>query len=631
MFRWILLLCWPAVALAGGLPVAGLALLADADGSETIASVAAPEAAARFRPLDEQLNAGYTRTVHWLRFTVQPPAPGEWWLEVQPPFLDDIRLYEALPVAPGAQPAFRERRGGDHQPFALSEVPYRAFVARLDLPDTRPRTFYLRLQTTSASMAFPKLWRPLEFQQAAATEYALLGGFYGLMATVFLLNLINWVWLRDSLYGYFSLHVLALTLLYIGVNGFASQFLFPDTPAVADPWLGFFLFASISAGAPFYRRILRVGRDRTGWFLFFRVQLVLPLLLMGSLFTGHYTEAARVLMGMTLLVIPLYLWLAYDLWRQGKRDGLFLLAAGGIVAFGTLPLVATLLGLYPGDQWLLHSRQITQLANILAVQLAVIAYMRDSETARFAAEARADLAESRAEAESAAQREHRQFVAMLTHELRTPLSVIDGAVQSLEYLHQPENEEVRLRHRRIRRSVGRINGLVKQFLAKDRVDDARLTVRPVPLDGVALARLAVESCVEGAVERVDLDAPAALPCRGDAALVQVALVNLLDNALKYSPPASPVGFQVEAMERQGRAGVAWTVADRGAGIASASWDEVFGKYVRGEDHDHVSGAGLGLYLVRRIAELHGGGVEILEREGWSAVLRFWLPLEGTPG
>lgn len=624
--RCLILLCWPVFALAGGLPVTDLALLVDADGSETIASVSAPVASERFRPLDRPLNAGYTRAVHWLRFTVQPPTPGEWWLEMQPPFVDDLRLYEPMPSAPGAAPTLRERRYGDHLPFASREVPYRAFVSRLQLPDTQPRTYYLRLQTTSTSMAFLHLWQPPEFHQAVALEYTLQGVFYGLMATVLLLNLLYWAWLRHAFYGYFSLHVLIIGLLFAGANGFVSQFLAFDDATAADRWVGFFMFAAVSAGSPVYRRMLGIERDRPWLFLLVRIQLVLPLLLMTSLLTDLYPEAMRLAMMLMLPMVGLYLWLAWGRWRQGHRDGLFLALSSAAIAAGTVPLMLALLGVYAGDLWVLHSRQIAQFVNVLTIQLAVVAHLRETETARFEAEARARQAESRAAVEGAAQREHRQFIAMLTHELRTPLSVIDGAVQSLEYLHQPEDEDTRLRFRRIRRSVGRINGLVKQFLAKDRVDDARLSVRPVALDGVMLARQAVDSCVEGAADRVGIDAPATLPCRGDIALVQVALVNLLDNALKYSPPASPVGLQVEAMTRHGRPGAAWTVQDCGAGITPASWDEVFGKYVRGDEHGHVSGAGLGLYLVRRIAELHGGSIEILEREGWGAVLRLWLPL-----
>jgi len=227
--------------------------------------------------------------------------------------------------------------------------------------------------------------------------------------------------------------------------------------------------------------------------------------------------------------------------------------------------------------------------------------------------------------ETRAKNEHRQFIAMLTHELRTPLAVIDGAVQSLEHLRQPQDDETQLRYRRIRRSVGRISGLVKQFLDNDRIDDPRLTVHTAPLDGAELARMALQSCTEGTADRVLLKTSDTVPCRGDAALVQLALANLLDNALKYSPPDGSVEFQVEAMTHQGASGVAWTVADHGLGIAPENREAVFDKYVRGADHGNVAGTGLGLYLVQRIAELHGGSVEILDRDGWGAVLRFWLP------
>lgn len=241
-------------------------------------------------------------------------------------------------------------------------------------------------------------------------------------------------------------------------------------------------------------------------------------------------------------------------------------------------------------------------------------------------ESRAEL-ERRVEQETRSKNQHRQFIAILTHELRTPLAVIDSAVQSLEHLQQTENDDIQLRHQRIRRSVGRINGLVKQFLANDRIDDTRLSAHQVPLDATDLARLALQSCAEDA-ERVLLQAADSVPCWGDSALVQLALVNLLDNALKYSPPDSPVEFQVEAMVHRGMPGVAWTVADQGTGIAPENRTAVFNKYVRGSGHAHVAGTGLGLYLVQRIAELHGGSVEILDRAGYGGVLRFWLPNEG---
>ena len=153
----------PFAALAQPIAVRDLAVLVDADGSETIASVSAPEAAQRFTPLDGLFSAGYTRKVHWLRFSVQAPAAGSWWLEVMPPFLDDLRLF--TPDGAG----FAERRSGDRLPFASREEEYRGFIFKLALADSAPHTYYLRLQTTSASLVTLQLWQPERFQGAKAT------------------------------------------------------------------------------------------------------------------------------------------------------------------------------------------------------------------------------------------------------------------------------------------------------------------------------------------------------------------------------------------------------------------------------------------------------------------------------
>ncbi len=621
MAWWLILLFGlPLAANSSGLPVNDVAVLVDAGGTETLSSIISADSAGRFLPLAEGLNAGFTRDVHWLRFTIQVPAAGQWLLEIQPPVIDDIRLFEPLLSSAGEIQGFRERRGGDMQPFAEREIRYRAFVAKLDIRDTRPHVFYLRVQTSSISAAFLRLWKADDFQQMVALEYAVLGAFYGLMIAVSIINLLHWFWLRDALYIYFSLHVLALTLLYLGVNGFAGQFLFQQLPEAANIWLGLFLFLSLSASAPFLMRMLRVGRQQRGLFLMYRLQLVLPLLLLPLLFLGYFTEAARFLMSMMIVVICVSLWPAYTIWREGGRDGMLLLASIGVTLAGIVAVILSRLGFFHGQLWALDSRQVTVFISVMAMHVAVASRIRETESSHRAALVRIEQV-------TRARHEHRQFIAMLTHELRTPLAVIDSAVQSLEYLHQPESEESQLRYQRIRRSVARINGLVEQFLVNDRIDDTRLIVHAVPLDGAEIAKRVLQSCIDGSLDRVLLHSPHSVPCRGDAALIRVALINLLDNALKYSPSDQEVEFRVEAMERQGRSGVAWTVSDHGRGVAEKERGSVFEKYVRGADYGHVAGTGLGLYLAQRIAELHGGQVEILDRDGWGGVFRLWLPCE----
>ncbi len=149
-------LCWPGPALLaveGEPAVRDLAVLVDPDGNETIASIAVGDPA-RFIPLrGGSLTAGYRREVHWLRFALAAPV-GDWYLDILPPFLDDLRLYVPDPDQPGG---FSERRAGYLLPFSAREVPYRGFIFPLRLPAGQGHLFYLRLATTSSSVLVPRL------------------------------------------------------------------------------------------------------------------------------------------------------------------------------------------------------------------------------------------------------------------------------------------------------------------------------------------------------------------------------------------------------------------------------------------------------------------------------------------
>ncbi len=109
-----------------------LSVLVDPQGDMDISAIASA-ADQRFKPLATGLVAGYTSNVNWLRFTIAAPK-GEWWLDILPPYLDDLRLYEPDPLHPGA---FLERRAGDQLPFSAREVDYRGFVFKIHTPAHR--------------------------------------------------------------------------------------------------------------------------------------------------------------------------------------------------------------------------------------------------------------------------------------------------------------------------------------------------------------------------------------------------------------------------------------------------------------------------------------------------------------
>jgi len=112
----------------------------------------------------------------------------------------------------------------------------------------------------------------------------------------------------------------------------------------------------------------------------------------------------------------------------------------------------------------------------------------------------------------------------------------------------------------------------------------------------------------------------------DAVLIEQVLENLLENAVKYTPPGTPITLSAQARERE----LEVTVADRGPGLTPGDEKRVFEKFYRGRAEGSQSGVGLGLTICRAIVEAHGGRIWTERNPEGGAVFRFALPLEGTP-
>lgn len=205
----------------------------------------------------------------------------------------------------------------------------------------------------------------------------------------------------------------------------------------------------------------------------------------------------------------------------------------------------------------------------------------------------------------------RRFVADAAHQLRTPLAGLKAQADAA--LRGGTLDEARARLERIEESADRLSRLVAQLLSLARADDAR--ARSTPLEAVdldALLRDVCESAAESAMARqVELGFdPSGAPATVEGAplLLRELFANLVDNAIRYTPEGGEVSVRVEAQPTP----CVW-IEDSGIGIPQAERERVFERFHRVLGTG-ASGSGLGLPIVRTIAELHGAEVEILDRE-----------------
>lgn len=244
---------------------------------------------------------------------------------------------------------------------------------------------------------------------------------------------------------------------------------------------------------------------------------------------------------------------------------------------------------------------------------------------------RAQLAEQAQEAQLLQTTEKLQTALLnsISHDLRTPLVSITGVLSSLSDGKQAMDDETyRDLVETALNEADRMNRLVGNLLNMTRLESGVMRVTRQPGDIQDAIGTALESFGDALGKReisTDIDENLPLVAMDFVLIVQV-LVNLVDNALKYSEPDTPVGIQAHQMGKE----VHLIVSDRGIGIPESDLDHIFEKFFRVERPENIGGTGLGLSISRGIIEAHGGRIWAKNRPGGGTQVTFSLPLSSPP-
>ena len=216
------------------------------------------------------------------------------------------------------------------------------------------------------------------------------------------------------------------------------------------------------------------------------------------------------------------------------------------------------------------------------------------------------------------------FLAAASHELRTPLTVLRGFGDTL-LRHWDVLDETR-RRELVSRMLSRTDGmaaLVEQILQASAAGLSAGDVPAQPFDlGTAVTVAARRLSGASPDHPIDVQVAGAVPALGRPQAVELVLDQLVENAVKYSPSGGPV----EISARREEQAAVLRVADRGVGIDAGERDRLFDRFYRGAARtDSASGAGLGLWIVRRTVEAQGGSVTATPREGGGTVVEVRLP------
>lgn len=217
----------------------------------------------------------------------------------------------------------------------------------------------------------------------------------------------------------------------------------------------------------------------------------------------------------------------------------------------------------------------------------------------------------------------RRFVADVSHELRTPLTVIKGEVSLLRKMGGVDEESLSS----IESEVDRLTRLVGNLLLLAQAESGRLPLemKPVELDTVLLDVLQYMHVLAGEKIALRLNEIDQITVMGDRDRLKQVLLNVISNAIQYTPTGGSVNISMSKIGDRARI----TVADTGPGIPSEDLPHIFERFYRGEKSRSRSqhpGFGLGLSIAFWIVRNHGGTIDVSSKEGKGTAFAIWLPI-----
>lgn len=646
----IVLMClsWYASAMELGGTASGASLtpslqyLEDPQGRLTVGDMTRPEVAAQFKsPADpsQTLNFGITKSTYWLRLPLQQSANNsdDWLIELSYALLDELSFY-----APAADPVTTGSA------FSMASRPFfdRYFVFPLKLQNTQ-QYYYLRVKSSNAITLPLRIWTQRDLIPRVQQTLAIQLLYFGAMMGLALYTLFMYFFVRDMRHALYASYVVCMALSMSSGSGMARMFFWPDV-ALFDS-IARNLFLAIAGSTSMYLSGLflkiEYGQPSVAWrwkllawyFAAYSAlllsSLVLPLpvdTLNKAMLLGGVVASVMILVTVLRVI------------REGQSSLRFFCLSWLVFWAGAFLGIARTVGLISTTTWTSHAVQIASIGELILLFLALADQFRSEQRRRFEAQAQLihqfksnnDVLEKKVAERTEKLRQslaheqsvfaqYKRFGAMVSHEFRNPMGIIQGQLSLLRKEHERGELQLEKRLTVLGSASDRLSAMFEKWLQGDAINKAfdNIDRNQIPVHAWLTHFVATNIyCLKGAPVQLRSTATET-SLMVDEYLLDIALGNLVDNAFKYAGETSPVVIEVRL--RPGQVGFA--VMDQGQGIAPENHEKVFEAYFRVSPEIGVPGVGLGLSIVRRIVEVHGGELELQSQPGQGCVFILWFP------
>jgi len=600
----LLLLVTVSLAWASGF-VTERAWVEDPTGQMTLAEAQrAPETPFA----NKYFTQGFSQSTFWLRLHIDPAAitkplaSNRLIIRIRPPIQDQIQLFDPLHKDDEA------RLTGDYFDWETDE--YQSLNLNYVIPvGQAPRDVWLRLRTNQSTLTVIEVMTVDEVR--AADRRQEMGAIMYLAMLVICMGwgVLSFIIQRDRLVGMYIGRELLAIIYGLVMLGYFRALTSGWLPAAwLDPISNTLICLFVTYVIWFDSQLIRQFKPNP-WLYRATLSLMLALpvewalQLMGKAHLAIMLNSYIVFAAILLVFITALSTRAWRETRNAAADQKPVISKTLLVGTYVVILIAVLfnrlpaVGLVPMQEGLLYLNLVYALVSSVMMMILVLVRAYRLNQRQQNAQKHLEMAQLEIAREQARRVEQSNFLKMLAHEMKTPLSVVRMAVGS-EYPSPRINDMAD-------RAVRDMNGIIERLLQVEKLHDDQLSIQAAPFDLIKMVHQ-LQAALPNA-NRLQIEAPAALRMESDARFVQIILSNLIDNAVKYSPSDSVIVLKLG----QTRDAALLRIENDIGAIDAPDPNCVFDKYYRSERAQAFTGSGLGLYLVKVLADMLSGQVRCI--------------------
>ncbi|MEY4557156.1 MAG: hypothetical protein RLY42_329 [Pseudomonadota bacterium] len=550
-----------------------------------------------FESFEHLLAKGYSKHPIWIKVSYKKadkPNKEDLVLRILPTYLDEVTLYQRV----GQR--WVSSSTGDRYPFAERDNQNTALS--FNIHPQAEDVIYLRLQTTSTSLMSLEVVTQKHFSQLEGRRDTLLGIYFGSLIILMLISTtIGWL-SKQSHLRLFALFEFAELLYATAFTGYMPRFILPSHPLLMDLLFGVFVISHIFTGILFHRSLLKslLNHRIINWTFNFVTVLYLGLYAVYLLYDRQMALSLTLLVMMPCTLIFAYVALFIFI-KKPKIPNKYAIASVYTALVGSILFaVAPPLGLINGVEVSLYASLLNGFVFSILMFILLLSDLRYQERQLLELEKTALVSNQEIAFQRAENERQSKFMAMLSHELKTPLAVIKLAVDSGLKNNRYETHA--------NKAITDLNQIIDRSVQMSRLDQGSYPIQKTELNVSDL----LQSLLGVQAHRFELVMPSNLKIQSDPFLVQIILGNLIENALKYSKEESSISIEFKETEDQ----VVMTISNLPNIAGMPASDLVFDKFYRSSNAHHISGSGLGLYLVKALTEMLNGSIAYEPKSGW---------------